>query len=350
MKRTRKFLIGMAIGAGLTAGAVAQSSASGSAAPPSIPQTPTSGSAVTTAPVAQSLKDWKAPALSKLPDDKYGQMVRRGKVLMEQTYKHLGPEVSDVSKRYAGNNLACTSCHTNGGETKFGNPLVGSFVSYPQYRGREDAVSTSEERINGCFERSMNGRGLPLESDEMKAMMSYLHFLSTGIPVGAKLEGAGSLRLKLLTRAADPVAGKPIYAANCVACHGENGQGVRRGKVGDADGYLFPPLWGPDSYNTGAGMAGIRLAAGFIKGNMPHGVSHTSTVLTDEQAFDVSAYINSQPRPFKSNPEKEFPARKNKPIDAAFPPYTPGFSAEQHKYGPWQPIVEAREKGIFPAK
>ena len=300
--------------------------------------------------LAQSQKDWQAPDITKLPDDKYGQMVRQGKDLMEATYKHIGPEVKDVSKRYAGNNLACTSCHVDAGGRKFGNPWVGTFASFPQYRGREDAVSTTEERINGCMERSMNGRKLPLDSFEMKAMTSYLHFLSTGIPVGAKLDGGGTLKLKNLARAADPAAGKVVYASTCVACHGANGEGLRRGKVGDADGYQFPPLWGADSYNNGAGMARVTLAAGFIKGNMPSGITHATAVLTDEQAFDVAAYVNSQPRPMKANLDADFPARKNKPVDAAFGPYTPGFSAEQHKFGPWQPIQAAREKGAIPPK
>ena len=132
--------------------------------------------------------------------------------------------------------------------------------------------------------------------------------------------------------------------------YNEFGEGLRRGKAGDADGYQFPPLWGADSYNNGAGMARITLAAGFIKGNMPSGITHATAVLTDEQAFDVAAYVNSQPRPMKANLDADFPARKNKPVDAAFPPYTPGFSAEQHKFGPWQPIQMAREKEIFPPK
>ena len=332
MKRTNKFLLGLAFGAGLSAGALAQNPVAAAAA------------------AAPAQKDWQAPDISKLADDPYGKIVRHGKALMEQTSQHIGPEVKDAGKRYAGNNMACVSCHIDAGQRKFGNPWVGTFVSFPQYRGREDAVSTTEERVNGCMVRSMNGRPLPLDSAEMKAMMSYLHFLSTGVSVGAKLEGGGTLKLKALARAADPVAGKQVYASSCVACHGDKGQGVRRGKAGDANGYQFPPVWGPDSYNNGAGMARVTLAAGFIKGNMPSGTTHTTTVLTDEQAFDVAAYINSQPRPAKGNLEADFPARKNKPIDSAFPPYTPGFSAEQHKYGPWQPIQAAREKGIYPAK
>ena len=321
----------------LTGGAAAQT-------PPSSPALPAA------APTAPASKDWQAPDINKLPDDPYGQMVRQGKALMEETYKHIGPEVKDAKKRYAGNNLACVSCHVESGGRKFGNPWVGTFASFPQYRGREDAVSTTEERINGCMERSMNGTKLPLDSLEMKKMLAYLHFLSTGVPVGAKLEGSGTLKLKALTRAADPVAGKQVYVNTCVACHGDAGQGIRRGKVGDANGYLFPPLWGADSYNNGAGMARVTLAAGFIQGNMPSGITHINTVLTDEQAFDVAAFINSQPRPVRANTQADFPARKNKPVDAAFAPYTPGFSAEQHKYGPWKPIQEARDKGISPAK
>ena len=339
MKQSKQILMALTIGAGLTAVAFAQA--------PAAPAASAGPTAVAAGPAA---KDWQAPDISKLADDKYGQLVRQGKALMEETYKHIGPEVKDLGKRYAGNNLGCVSCHVDAGGRKFGNPWVGTYVSFPQYRGREDAISTTEERINGCMERSMNGKSLPLDSEEMKAMMAYLHFLSTGIPVGAKLEGGGTLKLKNLARAADPVAGKLVYTSTCVACHGDNGQGVRRGKAGDANGYQFPPLWGPDSYNNGAGMGRVTLAAGFVKGNMPSGITHLATVLTDEQAFDVAAFINSQPRPVKANLDKDFPARKNKPVDAAFAPYTPGFSAEQHKYGPWAPIVAAREKGVYPAK
>lgn len=302
------------------------------------------------AAAAQTLSEWQAPDVDELPNDPYGQAVRQGKLLMEQTHKYIGPEAKNPARRFAGNNLACVTCHVAAGTRRFGNPWVGTYVSFPQYRGREDAISTVEERINGCMERSMNGRKMPSDSDEMKAMMAYLQFLSTGIPVGTKVQGTGVPALKMMDRPADPVAGAKVYSATCVACHGAEGQGVRRGKPGDGEGYQFPPLWGPDSYNTGAGMARVILAAGFIKGNMPSGITHATSVLTDEQAFDVAAFINSKPRPVKPNLEADFPARRNKPVDAAFPPYTPGFSAEQHKYGPWKPIQEARQQGIFPAR
>ena len=100
--------------------------------------------------------------------------MRKGKALMGETYKHIGTEVKDVSKRHAGNNLACDSCLIHADGRKFGNPWVGTFVSFPQFRGCEDVISITKERINGCMERSMNGKKLPLASEEMKLMTTYL--------------------------------------------------------------------------------------------------------------------------------------------------------------------------------
>jgi thiosulfate dehydrogenase len=58
-----------------------------------------------------------------------------------------------------------------------------------------------------------------------------------------------------------------------------------------------PPLWGPDSYNNGAGMSRLLTAAAYAMHNMPIGTAFDAPVLTDEQAYDVAAYIISQKRP-----------------------------------------------------
>lgn len=186
----------------------------------------------------------------------------------------------------------------------------------------------------------MNGRPLPLDSREMKAFVSYINFLSRGIPIGAEIEGTATKPSPPPNRRADLDAGAAIYKEKCVACHGDNGQGARAGKPGDALGYVFPPLWGPDSFNTGAGMNRVLMAARFIRHNMPQGANHEAPALTNEQAFDVAAYMASKPRPVKANLEADFPARWNKPVDAAFPPYVDGAPAEQHRYGPFQPLIE----------
>lgn len=297
------------------------------------------------APTAAAL-EWKVPDLNQLPNDKFGQAVRRGKELIERTYAHLGPEVADPAKRYAGNNMACVSCHVDGGTKPFGNPFVGTFADYPQYRIREDDVQTIEGRVNGCLERSMNGRALPVDSPEMRDIVAFMKFMSSEVPVGYEVKGRGLQRIGFSARAADPAKGREVYQQFCVACHGQNGEGIRAGKVGDAQGYLNPPLWGNDSYNNGAGMARVIMAARFIRYNMPKGVTHETPLLTEEQAFDVAAFINSHPRGTKANLEADFPDRRKKPVDAAFPPYRAGFTAEQHKYGPFKPIIEAREREL----
>ena len=322
------------LSAGLLSGLLA------AALPACAQATPVSG------PTGLAAGDWVVPDVAALPDDNYGRTVRLGKAIVERTYAYVGPEVADPGKRFAGNNLACASCHVDSGTRKFGNGFLGTFADYPQHRIRENAVQTIEGRVNGCMERSMNGRPLPPDSPELNAIVTYLKFLSTGVPVGKEIIGRGMPKIDFLERAADPGAGAKVYAQFCVACHGANGEGMRNGKPGDAQGYLNPPLWGPDSYNNGAGMGRVIMAARFIRHNMPKGVTHETPVLTAEQAFDVAAYINSQQRPQKANLEADFPNRKVKPADAAFPPYRAGFTAEQHKYGPFKPIIAAREKEI----
>lgn len=278
--------------------------------------------------------------VDNLPNDHYGRLAKYGKYISEKTYEVIGPEVANKKMRYAGNNLACTNCHQESAAKKFAMPWVGAQATFPQYRGREDDVSTIEERVNGCMERSMNGKPLPLDGKEMKAFVTYIHFLSKGIPVGSAVDGQGLPKFTPPDRAASPTAGEKVYAEKCIACHGADGGGLRNGKPGEAKGYTFPPLWGKDTFNNGAGMNRLLTASSFIKSNMPLGASHGQSQLSNDEAFDVAGYILSKPRPIKAGLDKDFPARWNKPVDAAFPPYVDGAPAEQHKYGPFQPLAE----------
>jgi thiosulfate dehydrogenase len=287
-----------------------------------------------------SLLERPAPSIENLPDDEYGRLARYGHELSKRTFAYIGPEAKDAKMRYAGNNLSCTACHQEDATKPFAMPWVGVSATFPQYRGREDDISTVEDRVNGCMQRSMNGKPIPLDSREMKAFVTYINFLSQGISVGAKIEGGATKGSKPPNRRADLAAGKKVYAEKCTVCHGENGEGKRNGVVGDAQGYAFPPVWGPDSFNTGAGMNRILMAMRFIKHNMPLGARHNATLISDEEAFDVAGYIMSKPRPEKANLDQDFPARWNKPIDAAFPPYVQGGTPDQHKFGPFPPLAE----------
>lgn len=296
------------------------------------------------APITVKLVDHPVPDLNKLPPGPYKELVQYGHELTTRTFAHIGPEVVDVRKRFAGNNLACASCHQQAATKPFAMPWTGVSATFPQYRGREDDISTVEERVNGCMERSMSGKALPLDSREMKAFVTYISFLSRGIPVGATVEGAGMVQSKMPNRRANLDNGAKVYAAQCVACHGDNGQGVRAGQPGDAQGYVFPPLWGPDTFNTGAGMNRLAMATRFVKHNMPQGTNFDAPQLSDDDAYDVAAYMLSKPRPEKANLEADFPARWNKPVDSAFPPYMLGAPADQHRFGPFPPLAEKQRQ------
>lgn len=187
----------------------------------------------------------------------------------------------------------------------------------------------------------MNGKPLPLGGPEMKAMLSYIRFISAPEQVGKSLDGRGAPPLPLPDQAADPVHGGEVFTDICAACHGADGQGQRldpeKAKQSGRR-YLYPPLWGPDSFNDGAGMARTITAAQFAHANMPFGTTFAAPVLSAADAFDVIGFISEQPRPHKADLDKDFPDRARKPADAAYPPFIGPFPADQHRLGPWKPI------------
>jgi len=284
---------------------------------------------------------WTVPEVGALPDNEFGRLVRRGRDLITATYAHIGPEVSDPAKRYAGNNLACNDCHLEAGTKRFGLPVFGLYGDFPKYSARAGAEITIEDRVNSCMTRSMNGRALPADAPELQAFVAYIKFLSTGVPPGQRIPGLGAGNIPELHRAADPVRGRAVYVAKCQGCHNTDGSGIRRSLPTTDLGYVVPPLWGSDSFNNGAGMNRLITAANFIHSNMPEGADYLNPVLSTVDAWDVAAFIVSQPRPTKPGLEKDFPDLALKPVDTPYGPYLDGFSAQQHKYGPFAPIRAA---------
>jgi thiosulfate dehydrogenase len=287
---------------------------------------------------------WTVPEVGALPDDAGSRQIRRGRDLITATYAHIGPEVPNPGQRYAGNNLACGNCHLDAGTKKFGIPLFGLFDAFPMYSARQGADISIEDRLNACLTRSMNGRAMSVHAPEMQAMVAYIKFLSTGVAPGQVLSGRGVGSMPELDRAADPVRGKGLFASTCAICHGNNGEGIRRSLPSVDLGYMIPPLWGNDSFNDGAGMARLITAANFIHFNMPHGADYLNPQLTPENAWDIAAYMLSQPRPHKADLGKDFPDLFKKPVDTPYGPYADGFGEQQHKYGPFAPIRAALAK------
>ncbi len=217
-----------------------------------------------------SQADSARPASDSIPVGPYGAAVRRGRALLTAT--------RDSLPNHVGNKLRCTSCHLDEGRRETGS-WVGVFARYPQYRARSGGVETIEYRVNDCFRRSMNGTAIDPAGADMRDIVTYFAFLSHGVGVSPP---APSTRLqKWSAFKADTAAGASVFAASCAKCHGSSGEGTAGA----------PPLWGPGSYNIGAGMSRVRTAAEFISRNMPFDLPGT---LADQQAFDVAAYVNAR--------------------------------------------------------
>lgn len=243
----------------------------------------------------------KTPDFSEILNESDAEAITRGKDYLNATYKRL-PD-------FVGAKMNCTSCHLNNGTTPNAGPWIGVTTQFPQYRDRTGKLDTLEDRINDCFERSLNGKRLPQGHQAMQDMIRYMKWLSKGYPPNAKIRLTGMPHLRL-DRQPDLDKGSAIYQAKCASCHQQNGEGLFSEK-GDT---MFPALWGNKSFNIGAGMARLHTAAGFVKHNMPLELSNT---LSDEEAFDVAAFFTQQPRPDFSNKHLDWPLGK-KPKDARY--------------------------------
>ena len=302
---------------------------------------PVSSAAKVDRPVVD-LRTWPKPDtdLSKLPDTAQNRMIKFGQLLFTHTSEYLGPEMPDPSKRYAGSNMSCSSCHRAAGTMPYAAPLIGAYGAYPQYQPRFGKMVTLENRINMCFTHSLAGRELPEDSKEMGALVAYIQYLSQGVPKGAKLIGEKEMVVEEPKRGANLVRGEVVYKAQCAACHGDNGQGQRVGHVGDRKGYIFPPLWGLDATSEAASMYRILSAFQYIYVNMPFGqATWDHPALSKDDAYDVAGFVISHPRiPRRGDVAKDFSNPYDKPEDFPWGPYVDSFSETQHKYGPFDPI------------
>jgi len=284
-----------------------------------------------------STNEWQAPDISSLPDDVQGKLIRYGRELIVNTSLFFGPKGKIAAIT---NGMDCQNCHIDAGARNFGGAFSGVASTYPKYRERSGRVESIEFRINDCLQRSLNGKTIDSTGKEMQAMVAYLKWIGKDVPKKETPKGAGLETLPFLDRAADPEKGKPIFLAKCASCHGENGQGQFNH---DSSFYLYPPLWGANSFNVSAGLYRISRVASFVKNNMPFGqASHNSPQLSNEESWDVAAFIVSQQRPEKFFGE-DWPKTQTKPVDHPYGPYADNFPEKQHKYGPFPPIVAARK-------
>lgn len=284
---------------------------------------------------------FSAPKTEDLPQNRLSEEIRYGEELINRTAYYIGP--NGKVGTYLGNRMNCRNCHLDGGRRLFGGSFATTHTRYPEYRAREDIIISLADRINYCIVRPHNGKPLPHDSREMRAMLIYLKWLSEDRPANSRRFGDRLMELRLLDRAADPKQGEKVYRKHCQVCHGENGEGLLDEQNVT---FIYPPLWGPESYGIGSSMHRIRPAAAFIKANMPYGTTWEKPVLSDEEAYDVAAFINDDR--IHSRPQfdvtKDYPDLLEKPIDYPYGPYLDSFTEHQHRFGPFKPIIEARKK------
>ena len=247
---------------------------------------------------AEPFKDADFSTIKKDPNHK---SILRGKELLDHTFTKLPKNVKS--------RVTCSNCHLDSGTEANAAPFIGITHRYPVFYARDNKVESLKERINHCFERSMNGKPLKENSQQMNDMINYMAWLSKPYKKDQKLDGIHIKHMDLGTKP-DLKKGKEVYTARCAACHQSNGEGLLSAK-GDI---IFPALWGDHAFNIGAGMARLFTAAGFVKAKMPY---HNGNTLTDEEAWNVAAYFTQQPRPDFKKKELDWPMG-DKPKDARY--------------------------------
>lgn len=262
---------------------------SGCSKPEPVERNPAQFNLITAEDANEDIATYVLPQDTAILDEPNADQIFYGKRLLNET-KRLLPD-------HVGAQMNCNSCHIAQGKIPLGDPYINSFTTYPRVMPRSNTMVDLEGRINGCFQRSMNGKPLPRDSEEMQAMIAYMAWLSQKTPANSKVDisNAGQVDTSLT---GDPVRGEKIYYAQCATCHGDNGEGIKDSR-GDI---VFPPLWGDESFNIGAGMARTYKAASFVKYNMPMGIQTKGlwghgNVLSDQDAVDVSEYFTHKPRP-----------------------------------------------------
>lgn len=279
---------------------------------------------------------WNGPSLflETQPMGAERELIIYGEDLIAHTAKYFGPK---GTLGHLTNGMNCQNCHLDAGKKAWSNNYGAVFSTYPKYRDRSGHIESIYKRVNDCMERSLNGQPIDSNSREFKAIYAYIKWLGKDVKKGVKPVGSGIEKLPLLNRAANATLGRNIYIAKCQSCHGANGEGQL---AMDSIEYTYPPLWGPKSFNNGAGLYRISSIAGYIKNCMPFQLtSHKAPNLSNEEAWDVAAYVISQPRP-SMDQKADWPILSHKPFDHPFGPYADEFSESQHKYGPFKEIIE----------
>ena len=179
---------------------VASASRASSDLPGDLPGDPPRAELTAQAAAAGKQVVFRPPPESEMPTDEFGDVIRRGREIFIDTPR--------AAPAFVGNSLRCVSCHLDAGRLADSSPMWAAFVSYPAYRSKNKSVNTFQQRLQGCFEYSMNGRAPPLGAPELVALESYAYWLASGAPINPNLAGRGYPALARPAQAADYARGE----------------------------------------------------------------------------------------------------------------------------------------------
>jgi cytochrome c len=213
--------------------------------------------------------------------------ITRGYALATHTYEML-PAFVPTAK------LRCASCHLAAGANSDAAWWVDLESEYP-------TKPLLQARINHCFTNSLNGKplctpagnGLRGDCDtdpNMEAFLIYMQWLDEQSKTTHLCNTVEHGYPPIVCSTGDPIAGKQVFIEKCAVCHQLDGQGRYENST-----YFRPALWGPHSFNQAAGMFSTTAdLAAFVRWNMP---LMAGGELTDQEAWNLEAYIHSKPRP-----------------------------------------------------
>lgn len=222
-------------------------------------------------------------------DRQHWAKIVRGYDLATRTYELLPAFVPKAK-------LHCASCHLAAGANSDAAWWVDLKSEYPH-------KPLLQARINHCFTNSLNGNELCTpankkdkvkgncdENHDMEAFLIYMEWLDHE---SKRMHLCNTVKHgypKISTLTGDAKAGHQVFIQKCAVCHQLDGQGRY-----ESNTYYRPALWGPHSFNQAAGMfTDPAYLAAFVRWNMP---LMAGGELTDQEAWDVEAFIHSQKRP-----------------------------------------------------
>ena len=191
---------------------------------------------------------------------------------------------------YVGNGLNCVNCHLDDGRRPT-RPRCGRVRRISAVPRVNQQVNTFTLMLEYCFRYSMNGTDAACRRARRHRASSAMR---SGWPRAHPL--ARSSRVAAIAPCRSPHkpldvdAATGVFASHCPMCHGANGAGLKAG-----DTWVFPAAMGNALLQRGR-RACTRSPSPRRSSRRRCPIEQGKT-LTDQQAWDVAAYINSKPRP-----------------------------------------------------